>query len=227
MSASEVMTDFVCPRCKESRYKRLALPHPAVILWVINPGVVVNELLFGQRVPRVTYICIRCDQPRVLRQYVRCPSCGRFHNGLIWGKGNAFGHWFGLFCPDCGVRIPTLLNAWSILVVGVTFPIWYPIWRVVRTRWIEFERSRARRVLSSGAVDHLPVKNWIIRGALGFGLPMWIVMSLTGLMVFPSGVRGSLPPLAVVLMNLPVWLLAGAGWGFLMKRIMGRLPRFR
>ena len=124
-------------------------------------------------VPRVTYFCLGCDLPLVLRQYVRCPSCQTMHSGLTWGKGNAFGHWFGLFCPDCGASIPTLLNVFSMIIAAASAPLWYPVWRLVRGPWIERERIRAHRMNTKGEAHLAPVKRWVLRWALGWGVPFW------------------------------------------------------
>src|SRR5262245_54558843 len=44
---------FLCPTCGETRIWRWDLRHPEMLNWVINPGVAVNELVLGQRLPRV------------------------------------------------------------------------------------------------------------------------------------------------------------------------------
>lgn len=37
----------------KTKYKLWSWKHPMVLHWIINPGLVINELLFGQRVPKI------------------------------------------------------------------------------------------------------------------------------------------------------------------------------
>lgn len=216
---------FVCPQCGGNAFKRFALWHPMLVHWLLNPGLVVNELLLGQRLPRVMYLCLGCDLPWVLRQYIRCPSCRTMHRGLIWGRGNAFWHWFGLYCPDCGARIPTLLNVFSIIIAAVFAPLWYPVWRLVRGSWIERERIRAQRMIRTGKAQRVPVKRWILWGALGWGVPFWVLGTVYAYFRFPQA-AGNLQKSGIkAAIMLPVCLLAGAGFGFVMKKMLTRRHR--
>jgi len=90
------------PEYDRSKYTVWALPHPLVLNWVLNPGLAVNELLLGQRLPRVMLIDKTSDKPFVERTFVPCPHCGVIHDGRLWGKASAFGRWFGVVCPACG-----------------------------------------------------------------------------------------------------------------------------
>jgi hypothetical protein len=96
----------------------------------------------------------------------------KLHHGLCWAKGNAFGHWFGLFCPDCGGRIPVLMNIFSILVAAATAPLWYPAWLLFGKHWINWEKERAQLARRQIGHRQLLPKNWIAWGILGFGLPL-------------------------------------------------------
>jgi DNA-directed RNA polymerase subunit RPC12/RpoP len=193
-----------------------------IVLWMLVPVLVFNEILLGQRVPRTTYFCIKCNAPWVLRQYLRCPACGTFHHGLLWARGNAFGHWFGLFCPDCGARIPTLLSVVSIVVAAVTAPFWYPLWLVIRQRWVAWEQRRAVRQRDRGAAEREPVKNWLLYGTLAFGGLMWLTNALPRYLF--GRTKGNLVTLFV---ELPVCLGTGALFGLIMKWFLGRRHRFQ
>jgi hypothetical protein len=215
--------EFCCPRCGGNRCKRVELPNVALVHWLLNPAFVVNEMLLGQRLPRVTHICIKCDKPLVLRQFARCSACGAFHSAMLWGKGNTLGHWFGLFCPDCGGRIPTLLNLLSCIIAGVMAPVWWPLWRMVRHRWITLERNRARKLRESGASDRMPIRNWVWWGVFGWGLTVWVILCLYD--VVRHGIQQGLVIDCIII--LPIWLVAGGVFGYVMKRILGRMHRFK
>lgn len=220
------MDEFICPRCQGNGFRKLELPNWALMHWLINPVFCVNEILLGQRMPRVIYFCIKCDLPLVLRQYIKCPTCCTFHRGLIWGKGNAFGHWFGLFCPTCGSQIPTLYNIISIFIILITAPVWLILWRIIRRRWIAYEQLRAKKVSEVAASEQLPVKNWLRWGTFSYGLFMWVAWC-----IFQYFVRinptSTIPYWLHCIIMLPIWLLCGAGFGFIMKIIMTRRHKWK
>lgn len=140
----EEMT-FVCPRCGSEEYSIWKLPNLLFLHWILNPGLMVNELLLGQRLPSRLYLCKSCPQFTLDNQYVYCPACGEFHEGMIWAKNNAFGHWLGIVCPDCGCRIPSLLNLTSWFVLSKLSPISWLLWWSFGERYQAFEQGRAYR----------------------------------------------------------------------------------
>jgi hypothetical protein len=101
---------FVCPLCHGSDHTVWDMSHPVILHWVINPGLAVNELLLGQRLPKQMYVCQWCPDPLGWGTFVHCPGCGTYSGSLIWSWSNGFGHWLGLVCPECGRRLPTLAN---------------------------------------------------------------------------------------------------------------------
>ncbi len=40
----------------KEKYKVWKLPHPMLLHWIINPGLAFNELILGQRIPKITLI---------------------------------------------------------------------------------------------------------------------------------------------------------------------------
>lgn len=72
---------------EDTKFKIWKLPHPMLLHWVLNPGLCINEVLLGQRVPKVTLIDKTSDAPLVERSYVECPHCQTLHNGQLWGGG--------------------------------------------------------------------------------------------------------------------------------------------
>lgn len=119
-------TSIKCPKCQETALTPYCLPRPAVLHWILNPVVAINELVLGQRVPRLMYICKACKLPYIERQYIPCPSCHAVTDGRTWScrYRYGFGNWLGLVCPACGRRIPCLWNLTSLLVLWVTCPLW-------------------------------------------------------------------------------------------------------
>jgi uncharacterized protein (TIGR02996 family) len=102
---------YDCPACHGDTIRaRWDVKNPMILHWVINPGLAVNELLLGMRVPKVMLFCQACHLATI-----RCPVCRRHHSSEIV---KPFGNWAGIRCPDCLSPIPTLRNALAGLVVG-------------------------------------------------------------------------------------------------------------
>ena len=87
---------------------------------MLNPGLAINELILGQRVPKIMLIDQISDKPFMERTYVPCPHCDTYHDGRTWSQQNntAFKNWFGLYCPNCGDIIPCIRN-WTSALIGV------------------------------------------------------------------------------------------------------------
>jgi hypothetical protein len=188
-------------------------PNPLLLHWVLNPGVAFNEVVLGQCIPKEYFTCKRC--PFGDRCYIRCPSCDSFHSGMLWARGNAFGHWFGLICPRCGVPIPRLWNLVSIVVLMVTAPVWWLPVRAWKAHYIRYERLRARAVLAAPVTRPRP--HWLVVGL------MWALLSGTLFSVvfpmFAPAPGGYLVGVGVCLLcGFPTWLLGGVAFGALMKR---------
>src|SRR5712671_261154 len=119
-----------CPRCQSTEMKRWELPNWMLLHWVLNPGLAFNELVLGQRIPKVILICQSCQLPLMERQYIPCPKCGSIHDGRLWAGKSGFGNWLGIVCPTCSTRIPCLRNALSFLLLCVSAPVWYLPYRL-------------------------------------------------------------------------------------------------
>jgi hypothetical protein len=136
---------FECPRCHSQEFGTWAFPHPLILHWVLNPGLIVNELILGQRIPKITYYCKQCGSDTTYVRYYQCPSCDHFHEEAIWTGANGFGHWLGMICPDCGTEIPCLLNIASWIVLARLSPINWTLRRLVGNRYLQWEQRRAQR----------------------------------------------------------------------------------
>ncbi len=209
----------------KNRYQIWTLSHPLVLFWILNPVIIINELILGQRLPKVTLIDKESDAPFAERNYIPCPHCETLNDGRIWSKGNAFGHWFGFICPNCYQIIPCLWSISSYAVLAVTYPLWYFPARFFRYRWIEKEKARLAKVLERPLIQAVDI-NWYLRGIFFWGGLMWLIMG-----VIPevwnvlNGEEWDLMMLFVF--QLPLWLVAGFCWGLGMHFFMNKKGKER
>lgn len=192
-----------------TQYRVWTWKHPFLLHWMINPGVVINELVLGMRVPQVLLIERHSNRPRAERNFVPCPHCDTLHCGLKWTpqNGTAFRNWFGLYCDHCGGIIPCLPNLTSLLVLALTCPFWLPFRRRWKQRWLAVQRKKFSRPLNLTA----PRFPWWKAG-LEYGLYMWAMMDL----LFPF-VDGTGHSTKRILAGLLVWICGGLLFGLLMK----------
>ena len=57
-----------------------------MIHWILNPGLAFNELILGQRVPKLSLVDKTSDKPLLERSYVPCPHCDEIHDHRIWSN---------------------------------------------------------------------------------------------------------------------------------------------
>ena len=157
----------------KNRFKIHALPHPLVLHWVLNPVIMFNELIFGQRLPKVTLIDKKSDKPQLERSYIPCPHCETLNDSRLWAKGNAFEHWFGFVCPSCHEIIPCLWNIFSLAILAITFPLWYFPARFFRRRWLEKEKERLAKVLERPLIQAKSI-NWLLIDVFSCGVSIWV-----------------------------------------------------
>jgi uncharacterized protein (TIGR02996 family) len=103
---------FGCPTCLGTLTREFSKNHPAILHWKLNPGLAVNELVFGTRLLRDTLLCAGCGL-----YCVRCPACRRFPDARDLLRG--FADWLGIRCPDCGAQLPLVTNFVTAGVLGV------------------------------------------------------------------------------------------------------------
>jgi len=190
----------------KNRFKIQALPHPLSLLWVLFPAFMFNELIFGQRLPKVTLIDKESDKPQSERRYIPCPHCETLNDPRLWAtKENAFGHWFGLVCPSCHQIIPCLWNIFSLVVLAITFPLWYFPARFFRHRWIEKEKERLAKALERPLIQATSIHSmgWI--GVCISGVSL--VVTLVTFEVVWSVWNGW--DLETMLDRLPLWMSVG------------------
>ncbi len=191
----------------KSRFKIQAFPHPLILFYVLCPIFILNELIFGQRLPKVTLIDKESDKPLGERTYIPCPHCETLNDNRLWAKGNAFGHWFGLVCPSCHQVIPCLWNVFSLAILAITFLLWYFPARFFRRRWLEKEKKRLAKVLERPLIQAKSIHSmgWIGTFVLGVSMVVMFVISEAVLDVW----RGKEWDLKTMLESLPMWMSVG------------------
>ncbi|WP_111640300.1 hypothetical protein [Marinimicrobium alkaliphilum] len=197
-----------------AKYKVFKFPSPLLIHWVLNPGLAFNEVILGQRIPKITLIDKTSKAPLMERQYVPCPHCHAIHDARLWSGDNAFGHWFGLVCPDCHGKIPCLWNLTSLVFLALTFPLW--IWfKLFGERWwVKKELTRLDKA-SHSRFPEAKSTSWLKMG-LSFGALMFVFFSLPGMYL-----TGTLS-FELFAIQAFICLLAGLAFGFFMKLSLGR-----
>ena len=203
----------------KNRFTIWALPHPLILFWVLFPTLIVNELIFGQRQPKVSLVDKKSDKPWIERCYIPCPHCETLNDARLWAKRRAFGNWFGLVCPSCHQVIPCLWNIFSLVVLAITFPLWYFPARFFRRRWLEKEKERLTDVLERPLIQAKSI-NWLFRGVFYFGGLMWLVLE-----VIPQiweVLNGGEWDLMMMFVGLLIWMVGGFAWGLFVRFFMNR-----
>jgi len=183
--------------------------------WLLNPGVAFNEVFLGQRIPEVMLIDRTSDQPLVLRTYVPCPHCGTLHAGMLWGKGNAFGHWYGYLCPTCGKIIPCLRNWTSRVILIITYPLWFIPARMLEPRWLSYEKVRLDRNLAKHVEVPTAARTYkrAFLGGLCWGGLMWLAMCVIPFLFTFWKNTGPTIDIGRLVYGLPIFLGGGLVWG--------------
>jgi len=133
-----------------TKYKIWTWRNPLMLHCILNPGIAINELIFGQRIPKVTLIERNSTKPLAEKTIIPCPHCGTMHSGLKWTPQNntAFRNWFGLYCDNCEKTIPCLTNLTSYILLGITFPIWYWFKEKWKEKWLAEQKLKFSKPLN-------------------------------------------------------------------------------
>lgn len=191
----------------KSKYKTWTWKHPLMLHWMLNPGLAINELLLGQRVPKLMFI--ERDSPKALanKSFIPCPHCGTLHPGSKWSVENnsAFYNWFGLYCDKCGQIIPCLRNLTSWLLLALSFPIWYGF----KDKWKEKWRAKqASRLLQPQSNEETKTTKWWYTG-LAWGLFIFLAINL----LLPI-LNGESISMKKALVGIPIWVIGGLMFGW-------------
>jgi hypothetical protein len=193
-----------------TKYKVWTWKNPLMLHWIINPALAFNELVLGQKVPKITLI-EKNKKPLTEKSFIPCTHCGTIHSALKWTPQNktAFGNWFGLYCDHCEKIIPCLTNLTSYVLLALTFPIWIWFKKSWKQKWLQTQKKKFSKPLSLTT----PQRNWVIQG-LKWGLFMFVCMEI----IFPL-IDGDKFNYYKMAFGLVYWVLFGFGSGYIMKKL--------
>lgn len=181
-----MLFEFECPRCNGSSCEIHSEESTDPIIrkgfhhFAHSPGLAINELIFGQRLPKVYLVCKSCPSSYNDRSYVHCPHCDVFHSGNIF---DTFGNWHGLVCPDCGGTIPAIENTTATALRKATSPLSKLIQQSANNSYVERKRlsQSSRRQQLAPSSENTQKPNYALAGFL-FGSCMFLVS-----MIFVGG----------------------------------------
>lgn len=201
-----------------NKYRVYDWKHWMVVHWMLNPGLVVNELILGQRIPRIMLEDKTSNKPRHERSFVPCPHCDTLHDGRTWSYQNNTGYknWFGLYCPSCGGIIPCLINFTTFIVLAVTFPLWGWFRKSLKERWLAKQPERFKDIDISKVPNPFAKKVW-----LGAGIAFGIIMYFANVILLPFLWDEDITWFKLIV-GLPIWLGAGLIWGYWMRLFTGK-----
>jgi len=189
-----------------------------MIHWMINPGLAINELILGQRVPKISLVDKESNKHLIERTYIPCPHCEKLHDGRTWSTQNktAFKNWFGLYCNNCGNVIPCLTNIFSLIILIITFPIWGWFKNSLKKNWLKKQPKRFTNINTEKLSNSYEGRGWLKQG-LSFGFLMYIFMTI----FFPLMTKEEITQ-TDLLIGIPIWLVGGLGFGYIMKLMMNK-----
>lgn len=196
------------------RFKVYGPASPWVILWRIVPIFAVNELLFGQRIPRLSLLDQSSSKPRFERQVYPCPHCGTHHDSRLWSfrKGTHLGNWFGFYCRECGGIIPGAWNYTSWLILALTSPLWFGFRKPLKQSWIRWQKKRLEGIDPEKVESPFSKQRWLWTGLL-WG---WATFVLVELIIGPLTGDAAIS-LKTFYIGIPIWTVTGLCFGLSMR----------
>jgi hypothetical protein len=186
---------------------------PLILHWILNPGVVFNDLILGQRVPKIVLIEKGGRKSLPERTYVPCPHCNTLHSNLKWTPQNntAFKNWFGLYCDNCEKIIPCVRNLTSLIILTITFPIWYWFKDKWKQQWLTTQKEK----FSKSLVLTPPNYNWWYIG-IKQAIFMFVTMSFTDFVILKEVFSWRR-----LILKAVIWTIGGLMYGLFMKKFGG------
>ncbi|MDP4265817.1 MAG: hypothetical protein Q8880_00100 [Bacteroidota bacterium] len=186
----------------------------SMLHWILNPGIILGELIFGLRIPKVILIDRDNEKPFAERYFIPCPHCGKINNGRIWTSLNKtlFKNWFGYYCPECGGVIPCLRNLISLLFIILTFPFWIWFLKRRKSKWLKKQAVRFKNIKTD-----IPEKYFWTNDNLWIwtGLLIYFIQNIVTLFEYLSIEKAR--SLNFILEKSIIWLLIFAScYGYLM-----------
>ncbi len=201
------------------KYKIYDWKNGMMLHWLLNPGLAINELILGQRIPKSSLEDKTLkNKARYERIRVPCPHCKTLHDGRTWSiqNGTAFKNWFGLYCTSCGNIIPCLTNIFSLLILTLTFPIWGWFRKSLKAKWLERQPKRYENINLEIIRPPFKGRTWIKIG-LNWGAFMFVAMSIAYPLIIGETITSY-----TLLLGLVIWTIAGLLFGYLLKSLLYR-----
>lgn len=202
----------------KEKYKIWNWKSAVILHWILNPGLVINELIFGQTIPKIMLIERKGDKPFYQRSLIPCPHCGFLHSGIEFSSQNktALKNWFGLYCNNCKGIIPVQRNLTSLIVLIISYPVWGWFKKSLKQKWLDNQPERYKNLNLEFDEKRNTTKNWLKSGLI-FGLFMFVTMQIIlPLIEYKEITQKS------ILIGIPMWLICGLLWGVTMKWWMNK-----
>ncbi len=188
-----------------------------LLFWVFSPASSVNELLFGQRIARLSLECKSCELPYIARNYVPCKACDVVHDARLWTGRAAFGNWLGIVCPTCNTRIPCLWSIFSWVILILLVPLWFlPYWFYFRDRQPFPPKSAAH------AAPNIKV-NAIAAFRMGLFWGGFMYLVTTAVPAIVKFQKTGEVQTGQIIFAIVLWFAAGQLFGATMRWIMNRM----
>ncbi len=202
----------------KEKYKIYTWKNCLMLHWILNPVLAINELILGQRIPKIRLEDKTIDKSRFEKTFIPCPHCETFHDGRTWSieNGTAFKNWFGLYCKNCGNIIPCLTNWLSFLILIITFPVWGWFRKSLKAKWLEKQPKRYENIDIESVQNPFSKKNWIKTGLI-WGMFMFLIISI-GSPYF----SGQEITWKTLLSGFVTWIIGGLVFAYIMKLFMKR-----
>lgn len=202
----------------KEKYKVWNWKHPVVLHWIINPGLVINDLILGQTLPKIILIEKFGNKPFFERSIIPCPHCNTLHPGIKYSRQNntILKNWFGYYCNNCNKIIPVHRNLTSLIILVVTYPIWIWFKKPLKIKWLEKQPERFQDLRLQVDNSKNTTRNWLKLGLI-FGILMYLWMTFLMPFLFDSQITKEF-----ILASIPVWLVTGLIFGLSMKLWMNK-----
>lgn len=200
----------------ESKYKVINWKNLLMLHWIINPGLAFNELVLGQRIPKISLLEKDEQKSYIERSFIPCPHCHTLHQASKWSTQNnlAFRNWYGLYCDQCGQIIPCLRNGLAAVILFVTYPLRMMFSKKLQQQWLQKQPARYKGILVTANSSPYAGKGWIKQG-LTWGALMFVIMDL----IVPTFFSDSPLKGKQLITGIVIWTIAGLIFGYVMKRI--------
>ncbi len=193
----------------ENKFKVLTWKNIGTLHWIVNPGLAFNELVLGQRIPKVVLVEKDSKKPLSEKTFIPCPYCNILHSGTKWTTQNktAFKNWFGYYCDNCEQIIPCVMNLTSYLILGITLPFWYFFKDSWKAKWLATQKSKFSQPMFLTAPK---VKWW--KAGFNYGASMFVVMAIFNYLILGKEVFFD-----IFLIGIILYTIAGILFGLILK----------